>query len=80
VIFDRPTFAQVRALQDIRDHGDPTARVHGRSAHGGLQGTLAVIVRKRWAYRQSHDDAWVLTDAGVTLLREVEEKLARAFT
>jgi hypothetical protein len=37
--------AQRRALESVRDHGDPLHHVHGAAAHGGASGTIASLRR-----------------------------------
>ncbi len=62
-----PTPAQRRMLESVRDYGEPLAHLHGRSAHGGASGTLAVLRRRGWVTRGVAP--MTLTPAGETALR-----------
>lgn len=60
---------QRQALEDIRDSGNPWARVHGQAQHGGWYGVMLVIEhRKKWARFDGRRRKWVLTKAGVAAL------------
>jgi hypothetical protein len=69
-----PTQAQLRALGSIEQHGDPWFRVHGMAEHGGFQGTLKVIMRRRWA--RCVRGKWSLTAAGELVLNGDRIELA----
>ena len=57
------TPAQIRAMECIRDHGTPRSEtIIGRSAHGGLAGTIGVLLRNKWAKQTKK--GWKLTDEG----------------
>jgi hypothetical protein len=63
--------AQLRALQDTRDHGNPWYSIYGQSAHGGMHGTMMVIsVHNKWVWHNGK--TWVLTKEGKKVLKEAE--------
>jgi hypothetical protein len=61
--------AQFRMLEDVVDLGDPWHRVRGRSAHGGAQGTLAFLLRRR-LIKYDEVDGFRATQAGHAMLEE----------
>jgi hypothetical protein len=66
----RPTASQRQALEDIERHGDPWARVHGQSQHGGWNGVMCVIKRENWAFFSEDSQKWELTEDGKKALKE----------
>ena len=61
--------AQYRMLEDVVDTGDPWRRLHGKSAHGGAQSTLAFLLRRR-LIKYDDDDGFRATAAGHAMLEE----------
>jgi hypothetical protein len=58
----KPTTSQMQALEDTIVCGDPWARVHGQSMHGGWYGVMAVLRRNKWI--RASKDRYVITRAG----------------
>jgi hypothetical protein len=69
----KPSASQIQALEDVRDHGDPWARVHGQSQHGGWSSVMGVLERKKWvtyAALPNGHDGYKLTPAGQAVLEK----------
>ena len=69
------TPAQLQALEDVERCGDPWARVHGMSQHGGWASVMRILVHeRRWIHRV-HGEKWALTIDGKAALRAARKAI-----
>lgn len=70
--------AQLRSLEDVRDHGDPWARVFSQSAFGGMNGVMRVLTRNKWiVHARRRNGGYRLTEAGKAILEFVTKARRR---
>ncbi len=55
-------------LEDAVNHGEPFARIHGQSAHGGADGTIRSLIRLELL--DEHHNPTDLGRAAVTTLED----------